>query len=229
MPRPRDHGGAIDGRAARSRLRFLAHHLGAPPDARRRLRRDRQSRRFSLGRPASESRAVKGLDGARIFTAMSSGPRARVRPGAHPFKTRVRRRPVPTRCPGASPSTRASAGGSGEGVPGPYFDLSRLHRGVHLLGRRAGLLLEQGVDQRPPTVPFLPSGRQARSLRRGPTRVPRRGVRGLRGSGRRAIRAAERSTRLLQHVLRQGPSRDPDRDGLRLADRSGRRARRRIP
>ncbi len=92
-----------------------------------RLLRGRSVRRNGLieaGRSRADdpNRAKQGLSKgltARVSSrAMSSGPRARVRPGAHPFKRAPVADPPPL---GAAdqPSTRASAGGSGEGVPGP--------------------------------------------------------------------------------------------------------------
>ena len=61
----------------------------------------------------------KGLDGTRIFTAMSSGLRAR----ADRARTPISCTPPPTRCPlGVGFSCvigRPSGGGSGEGVPRP--------------------------------------------------------------------------------------------------------------
>src|SRR5258705_11958696 len=66
----------------------------------------------------------------------------------------------------------------------------------------------------------MPSRRQARPLERRTTRVPCRDLRGLRGPGRRTVRATERSTRLLQLLLRQGPSRHALRAGDCLAVRT---------
>lgn len=66
----------------------------------------------------------------------------------------------------------------------------------------------------------MPRRGQASSRQRGPARVPRRDLRGLRGSGRRSVRAAQRPARLLQHLLRPGSSRDAGRrGGRRLAGR----------
>ena len=64
--------------------------------------------------------------------------------------------------------------------------------------------------------------KRARTDRRT-TRVPRRDLRGLRGPGRRAVRATQRPTRLLQHLLRQGAGRDAARRRP-ASDPSSRRA-----
>ena len=54
---------------------------------------------------------------------------------------------------------------------------------------------------------LLSGRRQAREDRWRPTRIPRRDLRSLRGTGGGAVRATERSAGLLQLVLRQGPGR----------------------
>ncbi len=101
-------------------------------------------------------------------------------------------------------------GGSGEGVRGPIAYLSRLLGGVHLLQRRAGVLFEQGPAERPPTLPGMPSGGEAGTDRRRPAGISRRDLRQLRWPGHGPIRAAERPPRLLQLMLRQGPSRNAE-------------------
>src|SRR6476620_5645166 len=62
----------------------------------------------------------KGLDGTRIFSAMSSGPRARAERARTPFQARLRR-PVAHSVSGPRVSTasRSGGGGTGEGVPRP--------------------------------------------------------------------------------------------------------------
>ena len=174
--------------------------------------------RIGSTRRVTLRKGSKGLDGARIFTAMSSGLPSPGRPGAHPSFRHASADPLPTRCRGPRASWRPSRGRVWRGCTRTEPDLSRLRRGVQLLGRRAGLLCQQGPDQRPPALPVVPSGRQARPLERGPARVPCRDLRGLRGSGRRAVRATQRSTGLLQLLLRQGPGRHAHRGaGDRLA------------
>ena len=165
--------------------------------------------------------AKKGLT-ARVSSPLRvPGPQARADPGAHP-RSRAPP-PVPT-APG--PGSLLVASRAEEGLERVYedrtSDLSRLRRGIHLLGRRTGLLRQQGADERPAALPVVPGRRQAGSLERGPTRVPRRDLRGLRGPGRRAVRAAERPPGLLQLLLRQGPSRHAVGHGERLARRAAR-------
>ena len=53
----------------------------------------------------------------------------------------------------------------------------------------------------------VPGGSQARSFLRGATRISCRDLRRLRGAGRRSVCPAERSTRLLQLLFRQGAGR----------------------
>src|SRR6187399_2940080 len=62
----------------------------------------------------------KGLDGTRIFSAMSSGLRARADRARTPFQARLRR-PVAHSVSGsrASMASGSGGGGSGEGVPRP--------------------------------------------------------------------------------------------------------------
>ena len=159
--------------------------------------------------------AQKGLDGARIFSAMS----ARARPGrTGRAPPQPRARPTIVRQPTAGSIAIAASerGGSGEGVPGPYADLSRLCGGVHLLGRRAGLLRQQESGQRPAAVSVVSRCGQASAEQRGTARVPCSDLRRLWGPGRRAVRATQRSTGVLQLVLRQGASGDARNAGARV-------------
>jgi hypothetical protein len=107
-------------------------------------------------------------------------------------------------------------GGSGEGVRGPIAYLSRLLGGVHLLQRRTGFLFEQGPVERSPTLPGMSSGGEAGADRRRPAGISRRDLRQLRRPGHGPIRAAERPSRLLQLMLRQGSGRNPKRVRNRL-------------
>jgi len=84
-------------------------------------------------------RVSKGLDGARIVTAMSPGP-SPDRPERAVVPARRRSACGAHRSTSDSTSLRPSRGRVGEGVRGPIAVLSRLQRGVRLLGWRAGLL-----------------------------------------------------------------------------------------
>ena len=80
----------------------------------------------------------------------------------------------------------------------------------------------KGLTNDPQRCPICRAVAKRARSDRGTTRVPRRDLRGLRGSGRRPVRATERSTRLLQFLLRQGQGRDP---GRRVGDRLAARPR----
>ena len=79
----------------------------------RRRRPDGSTRRVTL------RKGSKGLDGARIFSAMSSGLRARADRARTPSQARSSADPLPTRRRDLVRQWRPSRGGSGEGVPGP--------------------------------------------------------------------------------------------------------------
>ena len=148
----------------------------------------------------------KGLDGARIFTAMSSGPRARAEPGAPP----VNLRPPPTRCPLGGEVTRAFRRPSRGGLERVYQDRSLTCRDcTEEFGFSAGeqaFFASKGLTNDPQRCPSCRAVASERDPRMDP-RVPCRDLRGLRGPGRRAVRATERPSGLLQCLLRQGSGR----------------------
>jgi hypothetical protein len=162
-----------------------------------------------------ESRCYPGIDAARILAAMSSGPDA----GRGPFGNVP---PVFPGCRGRAPRAARdgygvrATGRTGEGVSGSNAGLPRLFRGVHLLGRRAGLFREQRAAERPAALPRLSGCGKASSHGRGAARVSCRGMRRVWRSGDRSVRPAQRPSRLLQLVLRQGPRRDAGEPGHRL-------------
>ena len=104
-------------------------------------------------------------------------------------------------------SGRTRGGRAQHRVPRSDPDLSRLRGGIHVLGRRAGLLCREGSPERPPAVPNLPPDGPQCSRVWSTSRVPRGHLRDVRGPGRCAVRATQRPTGVLQLLLRQGSRR----------------------
>ena len=139
----------------------------------------------------------------------------------------LRERSTPARVPGRTrprdTGARLDASGHSGGVEGCSQDrtsspVPRLRRGIRVLVRRAGLLREQGPDQRPAALPDLPRGGQAGADRLA-GRVP------ASTTPRSAAAAAARL------VVRPPPrnSRAPRRPGRGAPSAARRRRRRRYP
>ena len=157
-----------------------------------------------------DRRAELAVDGARILR-----PRFRAGRGRSDGKP-VPLLVLPPAPPPAEPYRGARAMEDGEGVSGSHDHVSRLLRGLRLLGRRAVLLLDEGPPERSTAVPGLPGRGQACTNRRRSTGVPCGRLWRVRRPGGRAVRATQRSARLLQLVLRQGARRYDRRVRQRL-------------
>ena len=167
-----------------------------------------------------EVRPTKPLDVASILRVMSSGSE----PGRPSVAVLLSHTDRP------SGSARGAATQSGE-----IWTIGRIGKGCSRIGASpvatapvsscspvgTGLLLQQGSAQRPAALPVLSGRCRACPHRRRAKGVPRRDLRPLRRPGR-AVRSAQRPTRLLQHLLRQGQGRNnhPDRPTLHPRGRS---------